>query len=99
MAPRSRLRLSLLALVTALAALGLIPSQAAPTPPSRAPAGMADAPGALGRYRVGDVYTREQRSAIGATGADIEAVGPDQVIVVATPDERRQIAALGFTLV
>jgi len=99
MPARSRLRCSLLALVTALAALGLIPSQAAQIQPSRAPAASAaDVPGAPQRYRIGEVRTREQRSAIAATGADIEAVGQDQVIVVATPDQRRQIAALGFTL-
>ena len=99
MPARSRLRRSLLALVTGLAALALIPSQAAQIQPSRAPAASAaDAPGALQRYRVGEVRTREQRSAIGATGAEIEAVGQDQVIVVATPEQRRQIAALGFTL-
>jgi carboxypeptidase T len=91
MPARSRLRRSLLALLTALAALGLIPSQAAQIQPSRAP-------GALQRYRVVEVHTREQRSAINATGAEIEAVGQDQVIVVATPAQRRQIVALGFTL-
>src|SRR5436190_23144261 len=71
MPARSRLRRSLLALVTALAALGLIPSQAAQIQLSRALAtAAADLPAALQRYRVGDVHTREQRSAIGATGAD-----------------------------
>lgn len=94
---KARLRRSFLALVTALAALGLIPSHAAQIQPNRVPVTTADLPGALGRYRVGEVYTREQRSAISATGADIEAVGRDQVIVVATPAERGQIAALGFT--
>jgi len=59
---------------------------------------MADAPGAPQRYRIGEVRTREQRSAIAATGADIEAVGQDQVIVVATPEQLGQIAALGFTI-
>jgi carboxypeptidase T len=97
---RSRLRRSILALVTALIALGLLPSQAAQIQPSRAPAANAadDRPGALQRYQIGQVYTREQRSAISATGAEIEAVEQDQVIVVATPEQRRQIVALGFTL-
>jgi carboxypeptidase T len=100
MPARSRLRRSLLALVAGLAALGLIPSQAAQIQPARRPAATAtaDAPGAPQRYRIGDVRTREQRSAIDATGAEIEAVGQDQVIVVATPEQRRQIAALGFSL-
>ena len=100
MLARSRPRRLLLALIIGLAALGLIPSQAAQRAPSRAPAATAtaDVPGALQRYLVGQVYTREQRSAIGATGAEIEAVGNDQVIVVASPDQRRQIAALGFTI-
>ncbi len=91
---RSRLTRLLLALITGIAALGMLPSQAAQIQPSRAP----DVPGALQRYRIDGVRTREQRSAIGATGADIEAVGPDQVIVVATPEQRNQIVALGFTL-
>ncbi|MEP7190122.1 MAG: M14 family metallopeptidase, partial [Roseiflexaceae bacterium] len=97
---RSRLKFSLLALVIGLAALGLMPSQAAPLRPSRAPAATAtpDGSGALQRYLVGQVSTREQRSAIAATGAEIEAVGNDQVIVVASAEQRRQIAALGFTL-
>jgi hypothetical protein len=100
MSARSRLQFSLLALVIGLAALGLMPSQAAQPAPSHSPAATvtADEPGALQRYRVGQVYTREQRSAIAATGAEIEAVGKDQVIVVASPEQRRQIAALGFTL-
>lgn len=99
MPARSQFRRSLLALVTALAALGLIPSQAAQIQPSRAPnASAAEVPGALQRYRIGEVYTREQRSAINATGVDIEAVGQNQVIIVATPEQRRQIAALGFML-
>ncbi|MEO7911311.1 MAG: M14 family metallopeptidase [Roseiflexaceae bacterium] len=78
----------------------MIPSQAAQRTPNRASAIAAapDVPGAVQRYRVGEVRTREQRNAIAATGAEIEAVGIDQVIVVASPDQHRQIAALGFTM-
>src|SRR4051812_3994720 len=100
MLARSRLKFSLFALIIGLAALGLLPSQAAQRAPSSALESTAtpDAPSALQRYRVGQVRTREQRSAIGATGAEIEAVGEDQVIVVASPEQRRQIAALGFSI-
>jgi hypothetical protein len=93
----SQLQRLMLVLATTFAALGLIPSQAAPIQPRGAPLfNTADVLGAPQRYLIGDVYTREQRSAIGATGAEIEAVEPGQVIVVATPGERRRIAELGF---
>jgi murein tripeptide amidase MpaA len=99
MLARLRLRHSLLAFLIGITALGLIPSQAAQIQPSRSAAAIAaDVPVALGRYHVAGVSTREQRSAINATGADIEAVGQDQVIVVATPEQIGQIAALGFTV-
>jgi hypothetical protein len=94
----SRLRPILLALVIGLAALGLLPSQAAQLSPSRVPAVFADQPGARQRYSVGEVYTPQQRGAIAATGAEIEAIGRDRAIVVATPAQIRQVAALGFAI-
>jgi carboxypeptidase T len=51
----------------------------------------------VGRYRVMDAATREQRSAIATTGAAIDAVGSGWVDLTATPEELRRIAALGFT--
>jgi carboxypeptidase T len=96
MPSRSRLPRSFLTFVAGIVALGLIPAQAARLPPGRAPA-VASVP-SHARYRVGGVRTREQRSAIVATGAEIEAIGSEYVIVVATPDQRRQIDMLGFTV-
>jgi hypothetical protein len=51
----------------------------------------------VGRYRVLGAATREQRSAIAATGAAIDAAGAGWVDVSATPEELRRIGALGFT--
>src|SRR5439155_24472463 len=53
---------------------------------------------ALGRYHVDGAATREQRSAINATGADIEEILPDSAEIVATPEQVQQIRALGFTV-
>jgi carboxypeptidase T len=50
----------------------------------------------VGRYHVVGANTREQRSAIAATGAAIDAVGAGWVDVTATLEERRRIIALGF---
>ena len=47
-------------------------------------------------YRVFDVTTREQRSAIARTGAAIEHAAANQVDIVATPQEAARISALGF---
>src|SRR5262245_42461231 len=48
--------------------------------------------------RVEHITTREQRSAIAATGAAIVEVGPDYVAIVATSEEERLIRALGYTV-
>jgi murein tripeptide amidase MpaA len=48
------------------------------------------------RYRVNGAATRQQRSAIAATGAAIDAVGAGWVDVTATRDELQRIGALGF---
>jgi hypothetical protein len=75
-------------IVGALAAGPALTTAQPPSPP----------PGPPVRYRVVGVITREQRSAIAATGAAIDAIGPDAVAITATPDERRRIAALGFAV-
>ena len=85
---------ALLTLVAGIVALGLIPAQAGRLHPERAPVAAAstdtdDSPRSFQRYRAEGVRTREQRSAIVATGAEIEAVGPDFLIVVATPAAMR----------
>src|SRR5262249_8708683 len=101
MRSRSRLTRSLLTFAAGMTALGLIPAQAPQIQPGRAavmPIAALSSAHTYQRYRVVGVRTREQRSAIVATGAAIEAVAPDHVIVTATPEQRRQMAALGFLL-
>lgn len=55
-------------------------------------------PGPAQLYRVSNVFTREDRSAIAQTGAAIEEIGPDYVIIRATLQEARQIIALGYPI-
>src|SRR5262245_39874269 len=93
----SRLRIArtLLILLLGIAAVGRTPARAAPhlvAPPAPDPRHQTQ------RYRVAGVSTREQRSAIVATGAAIESVGPSEVIVVATPEQAHLVAALGLSL-
>jgi carboxypeptidase T len=76
-------------LVVALLAAGIGPAPLAASPA---------VPDAIGRYSAAGVTTREQRSAIAATGAAIETVGPNYVEISATPDEVQQLQALGFVL-
>ena len=47
-------------------------------------------------YRVSDVTTKEDRSAVASTGAAIEEIGSSYVIVRATQQEASLIAALGY---
>ena len=49
-------------------------------------------------YRVSNVFTREDRTAVARTGAAIEEIGADYVIVRATPQEASQIAKLGYPI-
>lgn len=49
-------------------------------------------------YRVSPVKTREQRSAVAATGAGIDSVERDYVVVRALAEERDAIRAKGFTV-
>lgn len=49
-------------------------------------------------FLVSNVFTREDRTAVAQTGAAIEEIGPDYVIVRATLREARQIAALGYPI-
>jgi hypothetical protein len=50
------------------------------------------------RYRVVGADTREQRTAIAATGASIDAVGAGWVDITAAAPELKRIAALGFSV-
>jgi carboxypeptidase T len=47
-------------------------------------------------YRVSKVYTREDRTAVAQTGAAIEEIGPDYVIIRATEQEAALVDALGY---
>ena len=49
-------------------------------------------------YRVSNVFTKEDRSAVARTGAAIEEIGTNYVIVRATPQEASQIARLGYPI-
>ena len=49
-------------------------------------------------YRVDNVVSREDRTAIAATGASIDEIGANYVIVTATPDEMASIRALGYPI-
>jgi carboxypeptidase T len=49
-------------------------------------------------YRVSNVTTREDRTAIAQTGADIIEVGTNYVIIRATAQEEQQIARLGYPI-
>jgi len=77
----------------ALAALGLVVGLVLPV------ARGARASGAslrLGNYRIDGVTTREQRSAIERTGASIEAVSSDYVLVRGTPSDLASVRSMGF---
>ncbi len=72
-------------LAVAIASCALPVANAAPAEPAET--------GAAQAYRIGNVVTREDRSAIARTGAAIEEIGPDYVIVRATPEEIAPFAA------
>jgi hypothetical protein len=84
---RSTPRLHYLFALIMLALLGALPhTSAAQRPAEELP----------GRYRITSVVTREQRSAIAATGAAIDTAGPDWVDITAHPADLRRISVLGF---
>jgi carboxypeptidase T len=71
----------------------------APTTLAGPPAGPGAPPGQeedhhARTFRIRNVLTREDRSAVAQTGAAIEEIGRDYVIVSATPQEAQQIRAL-----
>ena len=49
-------------------------------------------------YRVDNIVSREDRTAVAQTGAAIDEIGADYVIVDATPEEARAIGALGYPI-
>jgi hypothetical protein len=49
-------------------------------------------------YRVADVRTKEQRSAIAQVGPSIDLVDPDAVVITATNQEAQELRNLGYVL-
>lgn len=49
-------------------------------------------------YRVSNISTREDRTAVSQTGAAIEEIGPDYVIIRATGAEARLVAMQGYVI-
>jgi carboxypeptidase T len=74
---------------------GVAPVAAAPHAQDSAPTG-GDESYSIGVYRVNNVMTKEDRTAIASTGASIEEIGANWVTVSATPDEARSIQRLGY---
>ena len=81
---RSGLRRSLVPLTAAALMLGTLG------------AGSAIAEPEYDRYVVDGASTAQDRTAISSTGAAIDQVAADEVLVTATPDEAAKITALGF---
>jgi hypothetical protein len=78
-----------LALVLLLIApLGALPTTSTAQPPAQQ---------LSGRYRITGVVSREQRSAIAASGAAIDGVAAGWVDITATPADVQRLAALGFS--
>ena len=71
--------------------VGTLPASAAPPPPAAESYDIAV-------FRVDNVASREDRTAIAQTGAAIDEIGPNYVIVRATPEEARAIGALGYPI-
>jgi len=88
MKSRSKLRLPVTCLVLVLLIVSL---------PS-AVTGQVSEESAVAPYLVSGVATKEARTAIARTGAGIDEVGSDYVLIAATPREVRQIRALGYTV-
>jgi hypothetical protein len=63
-----------------------------------APAAAQSAGEAVSSYWIPGIFEKETRSAIAATGAGILEVGPDYVLVEATPQEAQAIRRLGLKL-
>ncbi len=88
-------------LVLMLPILAALPSNAAGAaalPDPSATKGGPEGESPIGTYWVGDVSTKEDRTAIASTGADIVEIGANYVMVRATAQEASQIASLGYPL-
>jgi hypothetical protein len=100
MSPTVRFRLGALALALLVLTASLpvfAGTQTAPKTPSL-PGVKQPAREESGSYRIYNVTTREQRTRIAQTGAAIDEVGPNYVVISATSAEARRIGTLGFKL-
>jgi carboxypeptidase T len=91
----NRSRWVVLAALAVVVALLTLPATASGSSP-RGATGKTPASLTTASYRVDGVTTKEQRSAIAATGAGIDFVGANYVLIRALPVEVRAIEALGF---
>ncbi len=101
MKPLSRYPLLIILLVITLV-ISVMPSNAAgqqPTPRPNEQQGKQAESYEIYTYQVGNVFTKEDRTAIVQTGADIVEIGADFVLVRATSQEADQIAKLGYPIV
>src|SRR5512139_1250823 len=86
---------SVMLLALLLLVIGVLPASAARQPAPPQPSVENEN---IAIYRVDNVVSREDRTAIAQTGASIDEVGANYVIVSATPREARAIAALGYPI-
>ena len=100
MKPVYRSQLLAMVLIFTLIFAGLPPSSAAGQTPASGDANQPDGQESydIGTYFVGNVFTREDRTAVSQVGADIIEIGADYVIVRATPWEAGKIAKLGYPI-
>lgn len=101
MKPVYRTPLPVLILILTLILAGLPSSSASGQTPASGAVNQTDGPESydIHTYYVGNVFTREDRTAVSQTGAAIEEIGANYVIVRATPQEAKKIAKLGYPIV
>ena len=89
-------RASVVTLVLLLLVMGTLPASATRRAEPQLPPGVESYDIAV--YRVENVVSREDRTAIAQTGASIDEIGATYVIVSATPEEAGAIAKLGYAI-
>ena len=87
-------------LILVLILTGMLPYSASAQSPTTGTVTQAGEPESydVHTYRVSNVITKEDRTAVARTGAAIEEIGANYVIVRATPQEASQIAKLGYPI-
>jgi carboxypeptidase T len=86
----------MLALALLLLVVGALPASATPQAEPQLPPSVESYDIAV--YRVENVVSREDRTAIAQTGASIDEIGASYVIVSATPEEAGAITKLGYAI-